>query len=216
MNNQKFYESKVEVRSFPLDVPTNLYWQKEDNSTFPIIINDWNLYLKDWVKKYTKKFDVVVQAGGNHGVYPLLLSRVFKIIYTFEPDPLSYFCLVNNCQQDNIVKINAALGSEPDLISIFHQTEQNTGMHYVVYNENSFVPQLKLDGFYFKNVDLLFLDVENYELNVLKGALETIQKHLPTIILENNSEEIENLLKSFGYILAETQKQDSVYIVGNA
>ena len=43
-----------------------------------------------------------------------------------------------------------------------------------------------MDSFGFKDVDFIKIDVEGHELRVLKGAIETISTHRPTIILEEN------------------------------
>ena len=48
-----------------------------------------------------------------------------------------------------------------------------------------------------QSVDLIKIDVESYEPNVLSGALNTVKKHRPIIIVEILTSDISEKLKSF-------------------
>ncbi|WP_407276072.1 FkbM family methyltransferase [Halothiobacillus sp. DCM-1] len=70
------------------------------------------------------------------------------------------------------------------------------------------LPLKKIDGLDLcgSGVDLLKIDVEGFEERVILGASETIKKHRPVIIFEQNKSEFFNgtsrtidLIKSFGY-----------------
>lgn len=137
--------------------------------------NEWQ-YFKKVYQDYTRNNHTVVQAGGACGMYPRLLANMFAHVYTFEPDYLNFHCLVNNCQNPNIIKINAALGNDHRMIQMDYANRWNSGMHQVNKNVTGYIPQLKIDDFEFESLDLIALDVESYEFNVLKGA---------EIILEN-------------------------------
>jgi len=157
--------------------------------------------MEDWVKNHSKLWfedwgdrpkRVCVQAGGAFGLYPRMLAEQFELVYTFEPIPDAFHCLVNNCQQDNIFKFNAALGDKPQLIT-FKVVPFCMPISHV---ENSGVPQdaetskliqqMTIDSLALKHCDLIALDVEGYELQVLKGAEQTIKQHWPRIITEVN------------------------------
>ena len=56
---------------------------------------------------------VCVQAGGNVGVYPLALSKVFGEVITFEPDEDNFECLHKNVTYDDALVFFGALGAEP-------------------------------------------------------------------------------------------------------
>lgn len=170
-------------------------------------------------RQYCKKFNTVVQAGGFNGLYPKLLSNLFKTVYTFEPDPINFYCVVRNNQNPNVLKFNAALGNERELISLTTPPSTNPGMFSVYKSEMhmNVIPTLRVDDLGLQSCDLLMLDVESYELNALKGARETIDKFKPVICLEGNNQQIENYLAGFGY----TQKEylryasDTLYTVGD-
>ena len=43
------------------------------------------------------KRKLIIQAGGNAGLYPKLYSTMFEKVITFEPDHRWFVCLINNC-----------------------------------------------------------------------------------------------------------------------
>ena len=54
------------------------------------------------------------------------------------------------------------------------------------------IPMKTLDSYEFSDVDLIKIDVEGYELQVVKGAAKTIAQSRPIIILEQRGCEIKN------------------------
>ena len=65
------------------------------------------------------------------------------------------------------------------------------------------VPTVQIDELHLDRVDLIKIDVENHERAVLEGALETIKRDRPHLILEANSEKYQShlaeILRSLGY-----------------
>jgi hypothetical protein len=70
---------------------------------------------------------VIVQAGGCCGTYPRLWSN--DRVYTFEADPLNFFCLAQNCSGPSIVKAEAALSDTTVDGNLISGPEHNVGMH---------------------------------------------------------------------------------------
>src|SRR5690242_12886739 len=61
---------------------------------------------------YCKKTDLIIQAGGCIGLYPLEQARVFKHVLTFEAEPENFACLVKNTKdRHNVFARHAALTS---------------------------------------------------------------------------------------------------------
>ena len=60
----------------------------------------------------------------------------------------------------------------------------NTGMAKVVRGVAGSIQMLPLDHYHFDNVDFIKIDVEGYELDVIKGGIETLRKNDPVIIVE--------------------------------
>ena len=160
---------------------------------------------------------VCVQAGGNCGVWPKELSRHFATVYTFEPDWANFQCLVRNCDERNIVKMQAALGVPRGPIRLLGRDE-NCGAHYV--GGHGVIPVISVDSLYLTACDLIYLDIEGYEPLALQGAEQTIEKYRPVIALENKGHTdrygvsqagLEQLMQRFGYARIGTYKRDVFY-----
>ena len=61
------------------------------------------------------------------------------------------------------------------------------------FKQSSKISVTKLDEFSFKKVDIIKYDVEGHEFEAIAGSLETIRKHNPDIIFENNTGNIESI-----------------------
>lgn len=117
-----------------------------------------------------------------------------KKIYSFEASPKNYEQLLKTIElnhKTNIVPLNMALGSEKDSTCIFHLAEEiscssineNDGFHYTETYE---VKTTTLDDFVEKNeieVGLIKVDIEGAEQDFLKGALRTITRQRPALII---------------------------------
>lgn len=139
---------------------------------------------------------VVVQAGGNVGVYPKALSEHFDLVYTFEPAKDNYDCLMRNIEGiDNIIPWHGALGSDHRTVGL-ERDDHNCGMHKIDEASGS-IPMYAIDNLPLKRCDLIWLDVERYEKKVLKGAEKTIERWSPAIIVEGKA--AAKWLKGHGY-----------------
>lgn len=206
----KEYEDLVSIKDEVVDGLGDWLWPKSDLHGFKALTTNWREEHKWTYLQHIKKFDVVVQAGGHCGMWPRLLAGLFNRVYTFEPDPLNFYCLVNNCQRDNVFKINAALGAECKFVALSKFKEpDNPGTHFI--KGAGAIPMLTVDSFNFDACDFLQIDVERYELNVLKGAKKTLAKFKPVLSIERTNEEIETFLFQFDYIRGRTAEMDTIY-----
>jgi hypothetical protein len=81
------------------------------------------------------------------------------------------------------------------------------------------IPMKTLDSFDFPNIDLIKIDVEGFEGEILKGAMETIERHKPVLVIEQQKHEYQNdmqdvpvirTLESWGYEVVEQFNKDWV------
>lgn len=191
-------------------------WPKTDTGAWNGPKMDWESSHSHKYMKYLKNRRAVVTAGANCGMYARQYAYLFETVYAFEPDPLNFYCLVNNCQMDNVVKMQCALGSEAGLISINRNYADNVGMNTV--NEDPSTdprfPLITIDSLNLRYCDLIQLDVEGYEEKVLLGAKKTIKKHKPVIILENGCRFYLEIMNSLGYEHVDSSSADDIFVKG--
>ena len=125
---------------------------------------------------------VCVQAGGNVGVYPLALAEHFNQVITFEPDEDNFECLHKNVTYDDALVFFGALGAEPGWCQVQRIDTDNCGSHKTL--PGTVVPVQTIDSLGLEHCDLIWLDIEGAEADAIKGALATIEKFSPIIVLE--------------------------------
>lgn len=223
----KNYDKSVYERNDSIDglSPWTAHDIRTGEGTWPIIINDWNHIFKKLISQYVVDSSCVIQAGGHQGAYARLLSDIFDLVYTFEPHPVNFHCLVQNCQKSNIIKMQSALGNECGTIVL--EEVATSGQHRVVHTRHALypievrnrytVPVLTIDSLNVSSCGLIMLDTENFEVPIIEGALKTIEKFKPPIIVEKNhfpenNQRVAELLEPFGYKLEVDLGHDFLYI----
>jgi FkbM family methyltransferase len=178
-----------------------------------------------YVSTFCKKKNVVVQAGGNYGIYPKIYSEIFETVYTFEPDPINFYCLTRNVTNLNVIKFQSCLGASHELVSIDINKNSiakkgfNSGTFQV--SGKGKIPTLTIDDLGLTTCDLIHLDIEGFEGIALQGAIETIKKCKPAICLEINGlgknygwdeSKIYNLLLSLNYKFEIKTESDHLFL----
>lgn len=157
-----------------------------------------------------------IQAGGHIGIYPRKLAEHFERVYTFEPDYQNFACLALNCALPNVYAMRAALGAEHAGVAL-NLHGKNTGGHQI--GGAGPVPMLTIDDLALDCCDAIFLDLEGYEIPALTGALSTLAKHRPLLVVEENKQmrrlgygygDIEQMLAPQGYRLIDRVGEDLV------
>ena len=207
-----------------IQIDENTIWPKNGNRTYNTLITQLSHW--DYVSPYLKKTNVMIQAGGNCGLLVRPFVDKFKQIYTFEPDPLNFYCLNNNLPYSNVCKIQGCLGSVNKCVSldnIFLNGDNSDVGAYFVKKENGYTPTFKIDDLNVNQCDLIMLDVEGFEYNVLQGAKNTLLKYKPVLCLEFyepwlnrfnvNSDIIKEFLKEFGYKQVAHYHSDVIFCI---
>lgn len=197
------YQTKI--IELAVDGVSDWVWPRNDKGLWLGPSQEWPRH-KERILEHCTSFGTVVQAGGACGMYPKLLSKMFKKVYTFEPDHYNFYCLAQNCIEDNIYKFNCALGDRHGNITFNYPSEENRGVGTTnfdgIKDEEPWIgniPLLRVDDFVFENLGLIYLDIEGSERHALNGALNTIEKFKPLIICENGHAGIIDIIAKFGY-----------------
>jgi len=169
--------------------------------------------------------DVVVQAGGNLGLFPKRLAEEFARVITFEPDPQLFEILRHNAPEKVIEPIQAALGNSYEPVAVSSHRRDNTGkpdhegLTHVCGPGD--IPQTRLDDLELAVCDLIYLDIEGYEWNALRGAEQTIQRCRPVLVIEINKnvvfagftkQDFREWILSLGYVFVKRVNSDDVFI----
>lgn len=131
----------------------------------------------------------VMDIGSNQGVYTLLSSLLVgdrgKVL-AFEPDPLLFQTLQKNLERNgasNVSALNIALGSATGS-KILHRSMVNLGDNRLAedapgaFRDAVTVPMKRLDDVPFSGkVDFIKIDVQGWELEVLKGMERTLDEN---------------------------------------
>lgn len=167
----------------------------------------------DAVVRYCRRTAVAVQAGGHVGFWPLRLMRHFTTVHVFEPDSQNFDCLVANTRHlPGIVRHRNVLGAVDGATVPF--VEHGDTSCSRVENSSELRSVQTIDSLHLPVCDLIYLDLEGYEMEALRGAAWTIEKHHPTIVVEawdDRRKEYRATLEAMGYTLRGTHHRDMVF-----
>ena len=208
------------IRPTTIDGVSDWVWPKDDEGLWQGPSQEWSA-IKPFITDNCADFTNVVQAGGGCGMFPRLLSNIFKYVYTFEPDPYNFYCLSQNCQSENIYKFNCALGDQHRKIVFSAPQESNRGTGVITSQiedkERSLsagnAVMLKIDDFIFDSLGLIYLDIENSEIYALRGSINTLKMHKPLVICESAGERLTNMLESIDYTIVGKSGADTIFKV---
>ena len=183
--------------------------------------NYWYIYDLNIIDKWLPKNPVIIDIGANIGSYSLYWSieKDAKKIYAFEPLADIYEILCTNIKINNLANVikpyNMGLSKENMMASIDSYNANNIGGTSFKENKNGKFVFKPLDSIKFKeNIDVIKIDVEGNEMDVLSGAMGTISKYHPLIIIESFSykDKIAEILHGIGYKMVEVIREESDFI----
>ena len=117
------------------------------------------------------------------GFWSNWLAHHFAEVEAFEPQPILQECLRANVAAANLRLHPAALGNRDGAVAGAFDP-RNTGMSHVVDDPRGEIRLARLDDYAFAGVDFIKLDAEGYELFVLEGALDTLRRNRPLLLVE--------------------------------
>lgn len=201
-----------------------------------LYLNGFEKEIIEYYSKLLKKGDVVLDVGANIGIYSLIAGKKIGAkgkVYGFEPadiafEKFQYHIDLNGLK--NIVPIKSGVSNYTGK-SEFNICEDDAfnslgdkPLKEIISKKT--IDIVSIDDFVLHNninkVDIIKVDTEGAEFLVFEGAKKTLQKDKPSLFFEYNPEAIEgfdndsinliNLLRAFGYSLYEFKKGDLVEI----
>jgi FkbM family methyltransferase len=165
-----------------------------------------------------KAGDTIIDIGAQYGDYAILWAKKFHVkVVAIEPLSQNFKemfddCVLNNVLSHDITKLN---NGEVDCQNYFIGdgnpiTFTATGNMASKQINGEKANTITLDDFIHQHLyeiipDIIKIDVEGFEMEVLKGAVNTLKTFHPKIIIETHSKQLRQqchqYLKNLGYYL---------------
>jgi len=190
---------------------------------------EWDGWMREDVRKYYKTDTDILDIGSNIGGNTLVFSD-YGPVHSFEP---VYHEILNiNANRINQlkhpVKVYGFALSDTECETVMYipqfgcQYENKINYGGTTLNKRTDgkktvsvdVSCKRLDDVYDGIPSIIKIDVEGHELNVLKGAVNTIKKHKPMILIEIHhfeNSEIPKFIESLGYDKPE-ERPEAMYL----
>lgn len=165
---------------------------------------------------------LVIQAGAHIGIWPAKLSDYFEFVVSFEPVLENYVASIHNIKATNVLVIPGCLGFNLELVSV-SDSHGFGGSAKIATEGNTFascsIPVHRLPNWIQSQIDAIFLDVEGYELEILKGATGVLNINHPMVVVEENNKslqirkagEVAEFLGQYGYQQVDRYADDLVF-----
>lgn len=138
---------------------------------------------------------VAIDIGANKGVYSHTLAKLCRAVHAFEPNPKIYRILTRFLP-DNVTPHHVALSDrdgDAELVipsytkggfsnqgASLDQRKKQAPFGFGIVR----IPARTLDSYDFRDVGFIKIDVEGFEEAVIRGALGTIRRERPTVMIE--------------------------------
>ena len=187
------------IREVAVNIGGKKYRITSDDAFLDHIKNGFEPEMVKLFKTLASDSEVVLDIGANIGCTAILFGELAKSVYAFEPSPSTFRFLEKNIANSglrNVFLQNIGLGAEPGEFTltvapsnrhgayVSNQTQASAG-HFV---ENIVIRRVDevLKPLNLPKVDFIKIDVEGFEGQVLRGAVQTLSTHRPVVVLELN------------------------------
>jgi FkbM family methyltransferase len=217
-----------------------LYFHVLKNCVISNIIKSnviWEPHLHIVFEKYINKNSIVIECGCHIGTHTVKLASLCDKIYGFEPMPETYEILTKNMlinNIDNAILYKLGVSNKPGVTKYSWISENNPGASGLENNpmgkptyinatsKNIDVNLTTIDLLSLNKLDFIKIDVEGYERLVIEGAMNTIKRCKPIIVMEiwkdhfggvdiNYTKELFKNLIDIGYTIVQISGPDFLF-----
>ncbi len=155
---------------------------------------------------HVKNWRLAIDIGANIGLWSKDLSHFFDNLICFEPNKFCIDYLKKNIDLNKSTINSCALGSKNETKDLLIHSTNSGASSFInktktgydnksnpIYGEFSVetktldVEVKKLDNFNYTNIDFIKIDVQGFELEVLEGAIKTLDNNDPILCIEEDS-----------------------------
>ncbi|MBY0074698.1 FkbM family methyltransferase [Priestia aryabhattai] len=191
------------ILNLPFDQKSfTIFGSEQDISIFQPVVKAngyYDPFMMNFLKKIINPTSVCLDIGANIGLISLTLSHLANngLVYSFEPSNTNFFYLSKTIAENriqNIVSINLGLYDKNSNIK-FMETGNGGGWSHVDEYSETLTPDevvtcVRLDDWIesegITNIDFIKMDIEGSEIKALNGAMNTLHKWKPDLIIEFN------------------------------
>jgi len=181
--------------------------------------------LIEWCKQFGRKDKIFLDIGAHTGTYAISLSDLYRKVYAFEPQRMTYYSLCGSValsNKQNVMCIQCGLGSEEQVGTRVLNIVSADGGGSTLHKENHMsilnteeVEIKTLDSFGLTDIGFIKIDAENNELQILLSAVDTLcNSHYPPILFEMNTQNPELLffLQNMNYNIIPIQNCTNMFL----
>lgn len=156
-------------------------------------------FIRYLIKHQKLQSGVILDIGANIGNYTVMLRKnnISLPIFAFEPHPVAFKKLEETARKHQFTAVPEGAGESCTTTTIYDYTANGGSEHASMYKDvfstlrhssaaGVVISLTTIDDFVARNniqrIALLKIDTEGNELNVLKGAVDTIRRKLADII----------------------------------
>ena len=159
--------------------------------------------LIEWSKQFLDSEDsgIFLDIGSHTGSWALSLASLAQHVYAFEPQKMTYYALCGGVALSgirNITCINKGLGSQEQIgTQTLRIVSKDGGGSTIQPTDQQILEEeqieiITLDSMNLNKISFIKMDVEQNELEVLKGSQETLKRsNYPPIVFECNEADLE-------------------------
>lgn len=179
----------------------------------------WEPHFSVVVNEFVNPGDNVVDCGANFGYNSVILGKKITnsgVLFSIEPQSLIFTQLISNLFLNNILNtrlVRSCIGEEsgkPIKLQKVNYNQDNVNIGNTgVGNDGEESRTICLDDLCNIKINFIKIDVQGYELFLLKGAKNTILRDTPDLFIEIEDHQLPkygitkkqviDLLKSYGY-----------------
>lgn len=176
-------------------------------------------------KRLLKNNRVAIDVGAHVGLWSWFMARDFQDVACFEPVQAHRECWYKNMAEwKNAEVFECALGNSRGKVAMMTDEFSTGNTRIDLDSVQKDIDMYALDHFNFKDVDFIKIDCEGYEMEVLRGARETLMRCKPVVCVEQKGDMHERYgekhqgavqyLQDMGAILKTSMSGDYIFAWG--
>lgn len=208
------------------DIPIKMYLPYTNDFIQSQIISKHTFFeinLLRFISKFIDPNRTLLDIGGNIGNHSIYFSKILgvKTVISFEPQKTMQEIFERNMELNgiqNVILNRFPLSDTSRKLSIKRFDQNNFGGTQFTPDYSGKYEARSLDSLELKDVQFVKMDVEEHELNVLKGGEKLFTEQKPILWIEIHKDsptrnEVLGILQKYGYVCAYTMgEMDYLFI----